>query len=57
MGTPASAGATAEERPDRQRTYVGAYALCVRDGRILLARMVQDSPDAGQWTLPGGGID
>jgi ADP-ribose pyrophosphatase YjhB (NUDIX family) len=42
---------------DRPRTYVGAYALCVREGRILLARMGAGGPDAGKWTLPGGGID
>jgi 8-oxo-dGTP diphosphatase len=42
---------------DQPRTYVGAYALCVRDGRILLARMGGSGPDAGGWTLPGGGIE
>jgi 8-oxo-dGTP pyrophosphatase MutT (NUDIX family) len=34
---------------------VAAYALCVTDGRILLARWV--GPDGKRWTLPGGGID
>ena len=42
---------------DHPRTYVGAYALCVRDGRILLARIVGGGIDAGRWTLPGGGLD
>ncbi|NRQ34718.1 NUDIX hydrolase [Nonomuraea sp. NN258] len=34
----------------------GAYALCVDQERILLARWV--APDGRRWwTLPGGGID
>jgi ADP-ribose pyrophosphatase YjhB (NUDIX family) len=37
---------------------VAAYALCVEDERILLCRL---SPgwwgDAGNWTLPGGGLE
>ena len=38
-------------------TRLGAYALCVRrDGAVLLVRMAPDSPDAGSWTLPGGGV-
>lgn len=35
---------------------MAAYALCVRDGRILLAR----SPGPGgvpEWVLPGGGVE
>jgi ADP-ribose pyrophosphatase YjhB (NUDIX family) len=39
-------------------TRLGAYAYCVRtDGALLLARMAPDSPDAGWWTLPGGGVE
>ena len=34
---------------------VAAYALCVRDGQILLSRWV--GPSGKRWTLPGGGID
>ncbi|OEJ26864.1 NUDIX hydrolase [Streptomyces agglomeratus] len=35
---------------------VAAYAVCVRNGRVLLARWV--APDgAKRWTLPGGGMD
>ncbi|MFS8197179.1 NUDIX hydrolase [Streptomyces sp. CWNU-52B] len=35
---------------------VAAYAICVRDERILLARWV--ARDGGKrWTLPGGGMD
>jgi 8-oxo-dGTP diphosphatase len=38
-------------------TKLGAYAFCVRsDGAVLLARMAPDFPDAGSWTLPGGGV-
>ncbi|WP_020574195.1 NUDIX hydrolase [Actinopolymorpha alba] len=33
---------------------VGAYAVCVDDGRILLARFAEP---AGRWTLPGGGVE
>ncbi|MFD5322974.1 NUDIX hydrolase [Streptomyces sp. NPDC127092] len=35
---------------------VAAYAVCVRDGQILLARWV-DKAGVGRWTLPGGGMD
>ena len=42
---------------DRPMTRVGAYALCLRDGRVLLARMGASTLDVGMWTLPGGGID
>jgi ADP-ribose pyrophosphatase YjhB (NUDIX family) len=39
-------------------TKLGAYAFCVRgDGAVLLARMAPDHPDAGLWTLPGGGVE
>lgn len=43
---------------ERGETRVGAYAFCVRgDGAVLLARMAPNSPDAGLWTLPGGGVE
>lgn len=35
---------------------MAAYAVCVRDGQILLARWVADD-GAKRWTLPGGGMD
>ena len=39
-------------------TKVGAYAFCVRsDGAVLLARIAPCFPDAGSWTLPGGGVE
>ncbi|NMH90038.1 NUDIX domain-containing protein [Pseudonocardia bannensis] len=34
---------------------VAAYAVCVRDGEVLLARWI--SPSGPRWTLPGGGLD
>ncbi len=34
---------------------VGAYAVCVRDGQVLLARWT--GPRGPEWTLPGGGLD
>ncbi|MEU8083974.1 NUDIX hydrolase [Micromonospora sp. NPDC049101] len=40
-----------------QRLRVAAYAVCLRDDRLLLARWV--SPDGARrhWTLPGGGVE
>jgi 8-oxo-dGTP diphosphatase len=34
---------------------VGAYAVVVRGGAVLLARWV--TADTPRWTLPGGGLD
>ncbi|MFD7706715.1 NUDIX hydrolase [Streptomyces sp. NPDC059785] len=39
-----------------QELRVAAYAVCVRDGRILLARWVARD-GSRRWTLPGGGMD
>ncbi|MFJ8104541.1 NUDIX hydrolase [Streptomyces sp. NPDC096132] len=40
----------------RQKLRVAAYAVVVRDGRILLAR--SPAPGGGhEWVLPGGGMD
>lgn len=36
---------------------VAAYAVCVRDGQVLLARWVSRQGDEKRWTLPGGGMD
>jgi 8-oxo-dGTP diphosphatase len=41
--------------PRRQR--VAAYAIIVRGGDILLARISPSISATEQWTLPGGGID
>ncbi len=36
---------------------MAAYAICVRDGRLLLSR--SPAPDGGppEWVLPGGGME
>ncbi|MFE3852879.1 NUDIX domain-containing protein [Streptomyces griseorubiginosus] len=39
----------------RKKLRVAAYAVCVRDGQILLARWLNHGRH--QWTLPGGGMD
>ena len=41
--------------PRRQR--VAAYAVIVRDERILLSRLAPWITANEQWTLPGGGLD
>lgn len=41
-----------------QVTRIAAYGLVLRDGRILLCRLYgQATTNAGEWTLPGGGIE
>ncbi|MDI3387097.1 NUDIX hydrolase [Streptomyces sp. B-S-A8] len=35
---------------------VAAYAVCTREGQVLLARLSGGSV-AGHWTLPGGGME
>ncbi|MGW6015845.1 NUDIX hydrolase [Streptomyces sp. NPDC055210] len=40
----------------RKELRVAAYAVCVRDGRMLLARWVARD-GSRRWTLPGGGMD
>ncbi|MFF8974106.1 NUDIX hydrolase [Streptomyces sp. NPDC014995] len=40
----------------RKNLRVAAYAVCVRDGRLLLAR--SPAPDGTpEWVLPGGGME
>ncbi|MFC8143048.1 NUDIX hydrolase [Streptomyces paradoxus] len=40
----------------RQKLRVAAYAICVRDGQILLARSpAQDGTP--EWVVPGGGME
>ncbi|MEU6536423.1 NUDIX hydrolase [Streptomyces sp. NPDC047000] len=41
----------------RQTLRVAAYAVCVRDDRVLLARWIRHEDGAPEWTLPGGGMD
>ncbi|MDF2266881.1 NUDIX hydrolase [Streptomyces coacervatus] len=40
----------------RRKLRVAAYAICVRDGRLLLARWIDDD-GRPEWTLPGGGME
>ncbi|MFB4425414.1 NUDIX hydrolase [Streptomyces sp. QL37] len=35
---------------------LAAYAVCIEDGRVLLARHVRQDGEAN-WTLPGGGVE
>lgn len=42
---------------DAPHVYIGAYALCVRDGHMLLARIGPGRFESGQWALPGGGLN
>ena len=46
------------ERTEPARwTRVAAYALATDEaGRVLLVRVAPSYPSAGQWTLPGGGL-
>ncbi|WP_329339172.1 NUDIX hydrolase [Streptomyces sp. NBC_00663] len=40
----------------RKKLRVAAYAMCVRDERLLLARWIGDD-GRPEWTLPGGGME
>ncbi|MFF3329522.1 NUDIX hydrolase [Streptomyces sp. NPDC002888] len=40
----------------RKNLRVAAYAICVRDGHILLARSPADD-GTPEWVLPGGGME
>lgn len=40
----------------RQKLRVAAYAVCVRDGQILLARSPADD-GTPEWVMPGGGME
>ena len=48
--------ALADHHPFRLQR-IAAYAVIVRDERILLTRISPRGHHAGEWTLPGGGID
>ena len=44
--------------PPKQVTRVGAYGLIIQEQKILLCRISSQLPRlAGQWTLPGGGVE
>ena len=36
---------------------LAAYAVCLRDERVLLARYVSPATGDSQWTLPGGQVE
>ncbi|WCN78611.1 NUDIX hydrolase [Micromonospora sp. LH3U1] len=40
-----------------QQLRVAAYAVCLRDDRLLLARWVSPDGSRRHWTLPGGGVE
>ena len=40
-----------------QAFRISSYALLVQDDRLLLCRISGSNPSAGEWSLPGGGID
>lgn len=40
-----------------RRQRVAAYAICLRERRILLSQLSDRTGWPGLWTLPGGGID
>jgi 8-oxo-dGTP diphosphatase len=46
-----------DDTRDPRHVYVSAYAICVRDRQMLLARMGPGRYDSGMWTLPGGGLN
>jgi len=48
--------ALADHEPFR-RQRVAAYALVRRGDRVLLTRISARGAHAGEWTLPGGGLD
>jgi ADP-ribose pyrophosphatase YjhB (NUDIX family) len=41
-----------------ESTRIGAYAVCTDSAnRLLVCRIAPGYPDAGAWTLPGGGVE
>ena len=40
----------------RETLRVAAYAMCIRDYQVLLARWI-DKQGRPEWTLPGGGME
>jgi 8-oxo-dGTP diphosphatase len=36
---------------------LAAYAVCIEDGRVLLARYVSPKGEGTWWTLPGGRVE
>lgn len=55
---PVSPPADAPDGRDlRRRQRVAAYAVILRDDRVLLSRLAPYLAPTERWTLPGGGID
>ena len=55
---PANAPGDASSGRDlRRRQRVAAYAVILRDDRVLLSRLAPYLAPTERWTLPGGGID
>jgi ADP-ribose pyrophosphatase YjhB (NUDIX family) len=50
-------GDAAAGRDLRRRQRVAAYAVILRDDRVLLSRLAPYLTPTERWTLPGGGID
>ena len=46
----------ADRKPSRTQR-LGAYAVVIDGGRILLTRISPVGFPVGHWTLPGGGVD
>ncbi|CAN5830469.1 hypothetical protein BH20ACT6_BH20ACT6_09010 [soil metagenome] len=47
---------SADRSPPTRRQRLGAYAVLVRDGNVLLTQLSDSTSAAGRWTLPGGGV-
>ena len=45
-----------DRRKYPDRPYVGVGAVIVQDGEVLIVKRKYD-PLAGQWSLPGGGVE
>jgi ADP-ribose pyrophosphatase YjhB (NUDIX family) len=44
--------------PKPRRTRIGAYAILLDAGKVLLCRLSREVPSwTGYWTLPGGGLE
>ena len=48
--------AVTDTRTYPDRPYVGVGAVIVQDGKVLIVKRKYD-PLAGQWSLPGGGVE
>ena len=59
MTAPESAPAPASERPEARQQRVAVYGVCEdrAAARVLLVRAAPYLTVAGQWFLPGGGLD